>query len=209
MTDPIDEYSVSQLKEYDGKKLICITKEGLELDEDEDEKKKREEEAKQFDDLCKQIKEILGDKVEKVLVSNRISESPCVLVTGQYGWSANFERIMKAQALRDSSMASYMASKKIMEINPHHPIVKSLKSKVEVDKNDKTVKDLTWLLFETSLLQSGFTLEEPSSFAGRIFKMIKLGLDISDDNTDVMETEEMPALVDTAAAEASQMEEVD
>ncbi|CAG8721738.1 8579_t:CDS:2 [Rhizophagus irregularis] len=184
MTDPIDEYSVSQLKEYDGKKL-------------------------EFDDLCKQIKEILGDKVEKVLVSNRISESPCVLVTGQYGWSANFERIMKAQALRDSSMASYMASKKIMEINPNHPIVKSLKSKVEADKNDKTVKDLTWLLFETSLLQSGFTLEEPSSFAGRIFKMIKLGLDIGGDEPEEMETEELPALVDPAAAEASQMEEVD
>jgi molecular chaperone HtpG len=209
MTDPIDEYSVSQLKEYDGKKLVCITKEGLELDDDEEEKKKREEEAKQFEDLCKQIKEILGDKVEKVLVSNRISESPCVLVTGQYGWSANFERIMKAQALRDSSMASYMASKKIMEINQHHPIIKSLKAKVEVDKNDKTVKDLTWLLFETSLLQSGFTLDEPSSFAGRIFKMIKLGLDISGDEAESMETEEMPPLVDTAAAEASQMEEVD
>ncbi|CAB4394625.1 HSP90-domain-containing protein [Rhizophagus irregularis] len=209
MTDPIDEYSVSQLKEYDGKKLVCITKEGLELDDDEEEKKKREEESKEFDDLCKQIKEILGDKVEKVLVSNRISESPCVLVTGQYGWSANFERIMKAQALRDSSMASYMASKKIMEINPNHPIVKSLKSKVEADKNDKTVKDLTWLLFETSLLQSGFTLEEPSSFAGRIFKMIKLGLDIGGDEPEEMETEELPALVDPAAAEASQMEEVD
>lgn len=209
MTDPIDEYSVSQLKEYDGKKLVCITKEGLELDEDEEDKKKREEEAKQFEDLCKQVKEILGDKVEKVLVSNRISESPCVLVTGQYGWSANFERIMKAQALRDSSMASYMASKKIMEINPQHPIIKSLKAKVEVDKNDKTVKDLTWLLFETSLLQSGFTLDEPSSFAGRIFKMIKLGLDISGDETEAMETEEMPPLVDSAAAEASQMEEVD
>lgn len=209
MTDPIDEYSVSQLKEYDGKKLVCITKEGLELDDDEEEKKKREEESKEFDDLCKQIKEILGDKVEKVLVSNRIAESPCVLVTGQYGWSANFERIMKAQALRDSSMASYMASKKIMEINPNHPIVKSLKIKVETDKNDKTVKDLTWLLFETSLLQSGFTLEEPSSFAGRIFKMIKLGLDIGGEETEEMETEELPALVDPAAAEASQMEEVD
>ncbi|CAG8569602.1 14556_t:CDS:2 [Funneliformis mosseae] len=183
MTDPIDEYSVSQLKEYDGKKL--------------------------YEELCKQIKEILGDKVEKVLVSNRISESPCVLVTGQYGWSANFERIMKAQALRDSSMASYMASKKIMEINPRHPIVKSLKNKVEVDKNDKTVKDLTWLLFETSLLQSGFTLDEPSSFAGRIFKMIKLGLDIGSDETEAMETEEIPTLVDSSAAEASQMEEVD
>lgn len=209
MTDPIDEYSVSQLKEYDGKKLVCITKEGLELDEDEEEKKQREEEAKQYEELCKQIKEILGDKVEKVLVSNRISESPCVLVTGQYGWSANFERIMKAQALRDSSMASYMASKKIMEINPRHPIVKSLKNKVEVDKNDKTVKDLTWLLFETSLLQSGFTLDEPSSFAGRIFKMIKLGLDIGSDETEAMETEEIPTLVDSSAAEASQMEEVD
>jgi molecular chaperone HtpG len=116
---------------------------------------------------------------------------------------------MKAQALRDSSMASYMASKKIMEINQHHPIIKSLKAKVEVDKNDKTVKDLTWLLFETSLLQSGFTLDEPSSFAGRIFKMIKLGLDISGDEAESMETEEMPPLVDTAAAEASQMEEVD
>ncbi|CAG8582253.1 16843_t:CDS:2 [Funneliformis caledonium] len=209
MTDPIDEYSVSQLKEYDGKKLVCITKEGLELDEDEEEKKQREEETKQYEELCKQIKEILGDKVEKVLVSNRISESPCVLVTGQYGWSANFERIMKAQALRDSSMASYMASKKIMEINPRHPIVKSLKNKVEVDKNDKTVKDLTWLLFETSLLQSGFTLDEPSSFAGRIFKMIKLGLDIGSDETEAMETEEIPTLVDSSAAEASQMEEVD
>ncbi|CAG8569748.1 68_t:CDS:2 [Dentiscutata erythropus] len=178
MTDPIDEYSVSQLKEYDGKKLV--------------------------------FKEILGDKVEKVVVSNRISESPCVLVTGQYGWSANFERIMKAQALRDSSMASYMASKKIMEINPVHPIIKSLKSKVETDKNDKTVKDLTWLLFETSLLQSGFTLEEPSSFAGRIFKMIKLGLDIGEEEEDIMETEEVVAnTAESSTAEASQMEEVD
>ncbi|CAG8570806.1 8381_t:CDS:2 [Diversispora eburnea] len=208
MTDPIDEYCVSQLKEYDGKKLVCITKEGLELDDDEEEKKKREEEAKQFEDLCKQIKEILGDKVEKVQVSNRISESPCVLVTGQYGWSANFERIMKAQALRDSSMASYMASKKIMEINPNHPIIKSLKNKVEADKNDKTVKDLTWLLFETSLLQSGFSLEEPSSFAGRIFKMIKLGLDISEEEPETMEADEITPAADNCAEE-SKMEEVD
>jgi molecular chaperone HtpG len=115
---------------------------------------------------------------------------------------------MKAQALRDSSMASYMASKKIMEINPNHSIIKNLKTKVEADKNDKTVKDLTWLLFETSLLQSGFTLDEPSSFAERIFKMIKLGLDLGDD-TEVTDApqEEVPPL--QATSETSPMEEVD
>ncbi|RIB24358.1 Hsp90 protein [Gigaspora rosea] len=112
-----------------------------------------------------------------VIVSNRISVSPYVLVTGQYSWSANFERIMKAQALLDSSMASYMSSKKILEINPHHSIIKSLKTKFETDKNDKIAKDLTWLLFETSLVHSGFSLEEPSLLASRIFKMIQLGLD--------------------------------
>ncbi|CAG8508539.1 Hsp90 protein [Gigaspora rosea] len=128
MADPLDKYSVSQFKEYEGKKLVCITKERLEFDGDEKEKKRRKEENKEYDYLCKKIKEILA--------------SPCVLVTGQYGWSANFERIMKVQALRDSSMESYMASKNIMEINPQDPIIKSLKPKVETDKNDNFVKDL-------------------------------------------------------------------
>merc|ERR1711953_1643655 len=138
-----------QLKEFDGKKLKSITKEGLDL-EDEDEKKKLEEQKAEFESLCKLIKEVLGDKVEKVIVSNRVSESPCVLVTSEYGWSANMERIMKAQALRDTSMTSYMVSKKTMEINPSHPIMKELLSKANVDQSDKTVKDLVWLLYETS-----------------------------------------------------------
>jgi molecular chaperone HtpG len=207
MVDPIDEYCVQQLKEYDGKKLVSISKEGLELG-DEEEKKTLEEQKAEYETLASLIKEVLGDKVEKVMVSNRINESPCVLVTSEFGWSANMERIMKAQALRDSSMTSYMVSKKTMEINPNHAIMKELKQKAGADKSDKTVKDLVWLLFDTSLLTSGFNLEEPAQFAGRIHRMIKLGLSLDDEEE---EEDDLPALeeVDGADAEASKMEEVD
>lgn len=208
MVDPIDEYAIQQLKEFEGKKLVSATKEGLELEDSEEEKKKLEEQKAAFEGLITQVKEILGDKVEKVVLSNRIVSSPCVLVTGQYGWSANMERIMKAQALRDSSMSSYMASKKTLELNPDHPIVSSLKSKVDADKNDKTVKDLTLLLYETSLLSSGFSLEDPSGFAGRIHRMIKLGLSLDvDDEAVVEEIDDLPPLEQVSAE--SKMEEVD
>jgi molecular chaperone HtpG len=208
MVDPIDEYVIQQLKEFDGKKLKNCTKEGLDLEETEDEKKKLEEQKASFEPLCKLVKEVLGDKVEKVLIGTRIADSPCVLVTGEYGWSANMERIMKAQALRDASMSTYMVSKKTMEVNPNHPIVQELKKKSDKDKSDKTVKDLIWLLFDTALLTSGFNLDEPTNFANRIHRMIKLGLSIDDDRIE----EEMPPLVqsaDKAAEGHSKMEDVD
>merc|ERR1711988_1102872 len=146
MTEPIDEYAVQQLKEYEGKKLLFDT------------------------------------KVDKVVVSNRLESSPCCLVTGEYGWTARMEQIMKAQALRDASSSSYMTSKKTMEVNPTHAIVQALRTKAEEDKSDKTVKDLIWLLYDTSLLTSGFSLDEPTVFAGRIHRLIKLGLEIDDDD---------------------------
>merc|ERR1711971_889186 len=182
MTEPIDEYVVQQLKEFDGKNLVSVTKEGLELPQDEEEKKKQEADKEKFEGLCKVIKDILDKKVEKVVVSNRLVSSPCCIVTSQYGWTANMERIMKAQALRDTSTLGYMAAKKHLEINPDHSIVENLRQRAETDKNDKSVKDLVLLLFETSLLSSGFALEDPAVHARRIHRMIKLGLGIDEDD---------------------------
>jgi len=209
MTDPIDEYAMQQLKEFDGKKMVCVTKEGLKLDETEEEKKKFEEKKAATENLTKVIKEILGDRVEKVVVSDRVINSPCVLVTGEYGWSANMERIMKAQALRDSSMSTYMTSKKTLEINPYHSIVNELRKKADTDKNDKTVKDLVWLIYETALLSSGFSLDEPNGFANRIHRMIKLGLSIEDEpvEEEKQQEEDLPPLEEET--ESSHMEEVD
>jgi len=158
------------------------------------------------------MKEILGENVEKVIVSDRIVDSPCCLVTGEFGWSANMERIMKAQALRDSSMSTYMSSRKTLEINASHAIIKELKSKFEADANDKTLKELVGLLYETSLLTSGFSLTNPATFAGRIHKLIKLGLSIFEDNDEtgvenVDNHDDMPPLEEEVAG--SSMEQVD
>merc|ERR1719343_1220849 len=202
MTEPIDEYVVQQLKEYDGKNLVSVTKEGLELPEDEEEKKKRDADKEKFEPLCKVMKDILDKKVEKVVVSSRI-------VSSQYGWTANMERIMKAQALRDTSTMGYMAAKKHLEINPDHSIIENLRQRAEADKNDKSVKDLVMLLFETGLLSSGFSLEDPQIHAQGIHRMIKLGLGIDDDDGDVEDAAaddmDMPPL-EGDAEDASRME---
>merc|ERR1711959_48928 len=195
-----------------GKKLLCATKEGLKFGETDDEKEGFVELVVLVGVLSKLMKEVLDDKVEKVVVSNRIVDSPCVLVTGEYGWSANMERIMKAQALRDSSQGSYMSSKKTMELNPGHAIISSLREKSEADQSDKTVKDLIWLLYDTSLLTSGFSLDEPTTFANRIHRLIKLGLSIDDDDDgdDDDDIDDLPPLEnDGEDDEESTMEEVD
>merc|ERR1712173_121276 len=204
MTDPIDEHAIQQLKEYDGKKLVNVTKEGLDLGLDEEEKKAFEEKKVKFENLCKKMKEVLGDNVEEVLVTNSLVDSPATLVTTEYGWSANMQRIMKAQVLRDSSMSSFMVGKKKMEVNPEHVIMKSLEEKFSADASDRTIKDLIWLLYETAALTSGFSLDDPVTFAGRIHRLIKLGLSIDDDDMDddddddevEADKEELPSLDD-------------
>lgn len=208
MVDPIDEYWVQQLKDFEGKTLMSVTKEGLVLEETDEEKARAEEQKTAFEPLCTRIKEVLGDKVEKVMVSSRIVKSPCVLVTGQFGWSANMERIMKAQALRDNSMTSYMVSKKTMEINPNHPIISTLKDRFEADSTDPTATDLIVLMYETSLLASGFSLEDASGFASRIHRMMKLGLNLSLDE-DLVEDTPMAQSTPIEVSAESKMEEVD
>merc|ERR1711979_24908 len=180
----------------------------------DDEKKSFEEKKASFDGLCKKMKEILGDKVEEVIVGDQMVDSPASLLTTEFGWSANMQRIMKAQVLRDSQMSSFMVGKKKMQVNPDHVIMQSLQQKYSNDSSDRTIKDLIWLLYETAALTSGFSLEDPVTFAARIHKLIKLGLSIgADDDDDEDEEddvedgdEDMPALDEF---DQTAMEEVD
>jgi len=191
------------------KKLISATKEGLSLEEDDDEKQEFEEAKALTEGLCKLMKDVLDEAVEKVVVSNRLADSPCCLVTGEYGWTANMERIMKAQALRDDSQGAYMSSKKTLEINPQNSIIIALREKADADQSDKTVKDLIYLLYDTSLLTSGFSLEEPATFSARIHRLVKLGLSIDDDDDDDDDDmEDLPPMEDDDEGESA-MESVD
>jgi len=181
LVDPIDEYVTQNLPEYDEKKIVSITKEGVKFgDEDADEKKREEAYKDKFKPLTSYMKELLSTKIEKVVMSSRLETTPAMLVTSQYGYSANMERIMKSQAFSDQQKASFMLSKKTMELNPRHPIVAKLLEKVQLDKESSENKDLAWLIYDTALLNSGFTMEDSSDFAKRMYRLMQSSLELED-----------------------------
>jgi len=183
MTDPIDEYAVQHMDEFEDNKLMNASKEDLKFgDKEEKKEKKRREKAKEsLKELIEWYKKLLGDKVEKIIVSNRLTTSPMAIVTGTYGYTANMERLMKAQALNDPSRYSFMASKKTVEINPYHPVVLKLHEKVKDAAEDDDTKDLANMLYDSALVSAGFDIDDNTSFQKRLLKFINTGLGVDAD----------------------------
>ena len=178
-TEPIDEYVAQNLREYSGKSLQDITKEGVEFgDEKERAKKLQKEYESRFEVLTSWMKELLGDKVDKVEVTTTLETAPAVLSTSKYGYSATMERIMKSQALQNPEKAKYMKAHKIMMLNPRHPIIANLKNLVEEDGESDVARDLANLLYDSSLMNSGFMIEEPNEFATRLYTLMKESLQL-------------------------------
>lgn len=191
LTEPIDEYMVQQLNKFAEKDLVNVTKDGVELDDDL--------KAEDYKELVDFFKTTLGNKVESVKVSSRLQNTPCVLVSSKYGWSANMERIIKAQALRDTDMDMFMAGKKVMELNPSHPLVQASFLQKSVEKVN--------LLYQTSLLNSGYQLENPKEFVNKLYDLLLEKDDKAEETTLAAETTSSD--VEEEAPKSTDMEQVD
>jgi len=187
MTDPLDEYVVQQVTEYEGNQLQAAHK--AELSFDDDEKEQLEKLKEEFKPLTDWMGKVLGKKVEKVTVGLRTTDSPAVLVTGAYGWSANMERIMKAQTFADQSRYAHMQGRKTLELNPKHPIIKELKEKTDQSPDDKGLEDLANIIYDAATVSSGFSVSDTKEFALRLHKVVSLALNI---DVDAPATEDTP-----------------
>uniref|UniRef100_A0A7N5K3X9 Endoplasmin n=1 Tax=Ailuropoda melanoleuca TaxID=9646 RepID=A0A7N5K3X9_AILME len=213
LTEPVDEYCIQALPEFDGKRFQNVAKEGVKFDESEKTKENREAIEKEFEPLLNWMKDkALKDKIEKAVVSQRLTESPCALVASQYGWSGNMERIMKAQAYqtgKDISTNYYASQKKTFEINPRHPLIKDMLQRVKEDEDDKTVSDLALVLFETATLRSGYLLPDTKAYGDRIERMLRLSLNIDPDAKVEEEPEEEPEETTEDTTEDTEQDEED
>lgn len=177
-TDPVDEYLMQYLMDYEDHKFQNVSKEGLKLGKDSKSKELKES----FKGLTKWWKDNLAsEKVDDVKISNRLADTPCIVVTSKFGWSANMERIMQSQTLSDASKQAYMRGKRVLEINPRHPIIKELRERVVTNPEDDNVKQTARLMYQTALFESGFLLDDPKDFASRVYDSVKSSLSISPD----------------------------
>ncbi|XP_031092423.1 endoplasmin homolog [Ipomoea triloba] len=196
-TDPVDEYLVQYLMEYEDKKFQDVSKEGLKIKGSKDKLLKES-----FKDLTKWWKKSLAsDNVDDVKISSRLADSPCVVVASKYGWSANMERIMQSQTLSDTGKQAYMRGKRALEINPRHPIIKELRVRVAKDPEDESVKQTAQLIYQTALMESGFILNDPKDFASRIYGSVKSSLKINPDAAVEEEEEAEETEAETSAKE--------
>nr|XP_061781292.1 endoplasmin-like [Nerophis lumbriciformis] len=196
LTEPVDEYCIQALPEFDGKRFQNVAKEGVKFEESDKVKEKREALEKEYEPLTTWLKEkALNEKIEKAVLSQRLTNSPCALVASQYGWSGNMERIMKAQAYqtgKDISTNYYASQKKTLEINPKHPLIKQMLKRVNDDAEDQTASDLAAILFETATLRSGYQLADTKAYGERIERMLRLSMNVPLDEEVEEEPEEEP-----------------
>jgi len=187
LVDPLDEYITQQLRDYKEKKLLCITKENVDLNANDAEKEEHEKNNTEFKGVCDYIKSVLNDEVEKVVVSNRLEKYPFLLSTSEFGWTANMQRIAKAQTFGKQDMMQFMMGKKILEISPKHEIVQKMKSRLELN-SESNMKDLVRLLYDLALQSSGFNIENSTDFISRVLNLVSHDLNnITGKNTDISE----------------------
>merc|ERR1719145_47801 len=191
LSDHLDEPCLQKLADYEGKKFVSIQKADVKLDETEEEKKRFTKIKDMYKPLTDWWKDTLTDftekgamkaagvKIEKVEVSKRLTESPVVVVTSQFGYSAQQEKVMKAQAFQNKDQLSMMAGRKTLEINPNPPVIADLLAKVKVNKEDSAAADTAQVLFQTAILESGYEIADPSALVNRVYRLMskELGVD--------------------------------
>merc|ERR1739845_307365 len=217
LTDHLDEPCIQKLADYEGKKFVSIQKADVKLDETEDEKKRFTKLKDMYKPLTDWWKEKLTDltekgamkdagvKVEKVEISKRLTDSPVVVVTSQFGYSAQQEKVMKAQSFQNKDQVSMMSGRKTLEINPNHPVVSDLLNKIKSDKDDAAALDTAQVLFQTALIESGYEIADPTALVNRVYRLMSKELGVDPDAP--LKEVEVPE--DTEEAEEDEKEEED